>query len=227
MRLIIVLLSALASTIAFAKELPFYFGADGQYCKMCFKKNFGDNLYSKKSLGLNPFFGINIKDSPFAIEIGYQYCDSSRTSTLTANEYASGVQVPQTLEPITFRSSLKLKGPHVNLFLLTPRYDAYPLQFFGGIGVSHTKATFERATMQYNAFVGKTNRKMEASRSLRRLTLGANYFFTEDFAIRATLVLVNTEKLHAFASDGIQSHFIPEVRPQNSVYYGIGLRWRF
>jgi len=227
MRLTIVLLLTLTATAAFSKEFPFYFGADVQYCKMCFKQNYGDNLYSKKSLGLNPFVGINIKDSPFSIEAGYQYCDSSRTSTLTANEYASGAQIPQTLEPMTFRSSLKLKGPHVSLLLLTPRYDAYPLQFFGGIGVSHTKATFERATMQFNSFVGKTNRKMEASRSLRRLTLGANYFFTENFAIRATLALVNTEKLHAFASNGIQSHFIPEVRPQNSVYYGLGLRWGF
>ena len=227
MRLTIVLLLTLTATAAFSKEFPFYFGADVQYCKMCFKQNYGDNLYSKKSLGLNPFVGINIKDSPFSIEAGYQYCDSSRTSTLTANEYASGVQVPQMLEPITFRSSLKLKGPHVSLLLLTPRYDVYPVQFFGGIGISHTKATFERATMQFNSLVGKTNRKMEASRSLRRLTLGANYFFTENFAIRATLALVNTEKLHAFASNGIQSHFIPEVRPQNSVYYGLGLRWGF
>jgi hypothetical protein len=38
---------------------------------------------------------------------------------------------------------------------------------------------------------------------------------------------MNAQKLHAFASDGVFSYYIPEVRPENTICYGLGLRWGF
>ena len=54
MRLTIVLLLTLTATAAFSKEFPFYFGADVQYCKMCFKQNYGD-IYACKWGGFSGF----------------------------------------------------------------------------------------------------------------------------------------------------------------------------
>lgn len=226
MKRTVILLSALFSTVAFSKEFPFYFGADGQYCKMCFKRNFGDNLYKRNSIGANPFLGMNI-NSLFAIETGYQYLSASKTSTLPAGEYSAGTLVLPIVAPVTFKSSFILKGPHIDFFVLTPTYNQLPLQFFGGLGVSQTKAIFQRKTLQLDGIIGTTHRRLETSRSLRRITLGSNYFFNPDFALRATLVFINAQKLHAFASDGIFSYYIPEVRPENTICYGLGLRWGF
>lgn len=215
-----------SSGITHSHDVSMYFGADSQLCRTHFEDHFGGNILKKEALGLNPFFGINL-NSVFSVEIGHQYLKSSKTRTLHTNEYSAGLRMPEILTPVTFKSSFILKGPHINLLASTPTYSQLPVQFFGGIGISHTKATFLRKTMQIYDIVGIRTRRIEAYRSLTRLTFGMNYFFNKDFAIRASIVFLNTHKLQAFANDGIYNIQSPEIRPKNSICYGIGLRWGF
>ncbi len=212
---------------AAAFEAPAYFGADAQLGNIHFEKNYGGNILKKESPGINPFIGVKINEWT-ALEAGYQYLRSTKSTTLSAGDYTLGIEVVRLLAPLTFKSSMILKGPHANLLLLSPLAAKCPLQLFAGVGLFHAKTSIRRETLQVAGIHTHVKRRLEASRTLFRLTAGLNYFFTEDFSIRSYVTFINTKKLHALAIDGYcPCLFLPQARARNSVCYSVGLRWGF
>lgn len=216
------------SSTSHSYDIPMYFGADGQFCRINYEHNYGTKVLPTKLPGVSPFIGFKLNDI-FSIELGYQYIKGVKANTLNSDDLSLGSDIHPSISPISFKSKTTLNGPHINLMLSTDVCYRLPIQFFGGIGLSHTRAVFQRRTMQYDGLIGSRNRIMIASKTLVRTTFGANYFFNRDFALRASVVFLDTRKLHSFASDGCLQHTccIPEVRPRGSIIYGLGLRWGF
>lgn len=207
--------------------LPDYFGIDGHVLTTEFRNNYGQNILKRDMIGASPFIGIDLNER-FSVEGGYQYLKNSRVSTLESGHIAAGMPVPSALAPATFKSWAIFKGPHVSLLVKTPVHQCVPIQFFGGAGVSRIEANFYRKTLQLGCVVGSVTRRIHISKTLIKLTLGANCFLSENFALRGQVNFMNTKKLKAFSKDNVCNYlFVPEIRPKNSIFYSIGLRWSF
>ena len=222
-----IFLTSLLSTKIIALEAPAYVGFDVQNCHIHFDTNFGGNLLKRDMQGANPFFGVKLNEV-FSVEFGYQHISSTKTTTLPAGSYAAGTYVHIVISPITLKSTATFKSTNVNLIASTRVFSFLPVQFFGGLGISHTTAIFTRRTMQYDGVIGTVKRRMGISHSIPCLTVGANYFLTKNFSFRGSLIGMRTKKLHAFANDGHDpAIFWPEIRTRNSICYSLGIRWNF
>lgn len=220
------LLSILMSSPARSYEAPCYFGIDSHYTKTPFRKTHGGNFAPKAAPGVNPFVGVNL--NPYmALELGYSHSRAVRTTTLNAGEWVAGFPLPAGISPITFKTSMLVRGPHINVIFTSPLFGNFPFQAFGGIGVGQTRATIIRKTMQYSAFVGTAERVMESSRNIRRLTLGLNYFIEPEFAVRFSTAFLKHDRFHQFTCDDTHPFIKQEMRAKNGISYSIGLRWNF
>jgi hypothetical protein len=204
-----------------------YFGADAVACKMCFKEEAGGNLFKKNSIGCNPFVGISVNDY-VSVEAGYQYIGSTRVGVLqTGDQVGRNVVINQPMSPVTYKSSFVIKGPHVNIFLKSQKLLKTPISVFMGIGLSESRARFERKTIQFTNIVGFRTRVFEKSKTLKRLTFGANYEVSDNMSCRITAVVMDTRKLHAYPNDGTYSLYVSEIIPKNIICYSAGLKWKF
>lgn len=223
---IICLIFALLST-AHAYQAPAYFGMDAQLSCIPFEKQYGGQIAPRAIPGINPFVGINV--TPYiALELGYQYGRAVRTSTLGPNDYAAGFPMPALITPITFKSTIALEGPSITVVLMTPVLEKAPIQFFWGAGISQTRVTVTRKTMQFSEYVGVNTRVLESCRTIGKLTaVGGNYFFNPDFAIRGSVMLSNTKRLHQFVCSSYYPYIKQQMKAKNGLTYSIGLRWGF
>ena len=208
-----------------AKE-SIYIGINNQICKTCFNKDHGDTIFNKVSSGFNPFFGVNFKEN-FALELGYQHIKANRTVTLHFNDIGLGFPLPQAMEPATFSSKFTIKGPHFDAFAYTPRYDGFPLRFFSGIGISRTTVIFKRKCMQFGIYSRGLTRTFEKTRTLRRITLGAELDLNDNLSFRVSSIFINTKKLTSHTSDGLANIASNKVVPKNTVCYSIGFKYTF
>lgn len=227
MRILLLSVLLLISFPLFA-QLPFYLGIDGQYCRLDFQKGYGDSLFSNTTPGINPIIGAKINDS-FAIEAGYHFSHSSKTTTLQSGPIVGNPNLLAFVSAVTFVSKTTFKEPHLKFLVFTPKLANQPVQFFAGIGITNTRARFKFKAVQAGIFPVNRERTVEKCRSLQTLTIGALYNLNDTLSMRGTIVFKNTARLGGFANDGFQSalYGIPEIKPKNSINYGLGIFYTY
>lgn len=209
-------------------QASLHLGIECQGLNMPYNAGYGDNLLNRSTVGINPIIGYRFNEN-IGIEGGFRYHSHHRTVTLKQNEVSAGEVIGKAIAPAVFDTSMRLKGPHINLVISTTKSIDNPLQLFMGFGLSETKATFYRHTIQaghvnlHNIFT----RKMEQTRTLRRLMVGANYYLTENLAIRCSSVFEDTNKFKVFANDGVATARQPGILPKRSINYGVGFSYHF
>lgn len=223
----ILTLSTIKVSHAFDKnDMVAYVGLDSQFCKMCFSKECGGNLFKKRSIGANPHVGLFLSGNS-SIEIGYQYLKSSKIGSFSGSEVFHIIPVPPALGSITLQSSYIIKAPYIAFSVFTNKYENIPFRFFASAGLSHATAKFLRKTVQIGPFQGGITRHFEKTKTLRRFSIGGLYDLTDSLSLKGSLIFLNTGKLNASPNDGIHSIVHYRILPKNMVCYGLGLNFKF
>jgi len=204
-----------------------YVGFDVQERRMAFKEGFGDNLLHRTSPQGNIYAGILLNEH-VGVEAGYEATRTrSRTATLVAGELSGGVPIPVGMSPATFRSNIKIQGPHLGLVAYLPICEiCCPFEWYGYIGAARFKATAERSTLAFGpAGTPGLTRKLSARKTIVRAALGIQYKWTERVSLRGTVAWAGTRRIIIHANDTLNNP--PEFKPMVSVAYGLGALWNF
>lgn len=218
----------IASAYPLNEFLDFYVGVDTQIRRMKFKEGFGAELLHKTHPQGNLYVGLKLNEN-FAFEIGHE-STVTRTcnSTLIAGQCAAGTNIPAALEPITFKTKAKIKGPHFSVIGFYPFEDS-PTRLLAGIGISSYKGTVERKTVQFGTppHLSGTVRTMSKHRISLRCMGGAQYLTDFGLGFRGTLSFIKTRRMVIRKSDDHKSIFIPTIKPKDSLVYGLGCFYSF
>lgn len=207
-----------------------YVGIDAQVRRMDFKGGFGDNLLQHHSPQGNVYAGLKFNDC-IAVEAGYETTRTrTRDATLYTGEIAAGAPIGSgpTASPAVFKSTIKIKGPHVDLVGFYSFREDLPVQLLGSVGVSFFKGTAERRGISMgNPPTAGRVRTLSEHKAVLRLMAGLEYKWDCHLGARATVGLVKTGKLVIYSNDGIPGTFTPEIKPKDSTVYGLGIFWIF
>ena len=206
-----------------------YVGADLQWRYMSFKEGFGENTLEHSAPQGNGYAGIRLSDY-VALEGGFEAAKTrNRIATLSAGEVAAGTVIGALMSPTVFRSEIKMQDIHVDLLGLYPIYDfnACPIEVFGSLGAAFVKATSERQTLAVAGIPRSLTRTLIVKKTVVRITTGLQYQLGNHLGIRGTVGWLNTAPLTIYSNDGIAGTFIPEVKPLDTFFCGIGLFWAF
>jgi len=226
-----VVIASLASSSAGAWTKEWhrpYLGADLQVRRMDFRGGFGDNLLQHHSPQGNVYAGF--KFNRFAgLEAGFEATTTrTRTATLTTGDVAAGAPIVAAVSPIVFKSKAKIKGPHINLMGYYSFYEGSPVELIGSIGIARYKTAFERKTLQFGMdpmIPSSMTRTFSKHKNILRLMGGLQAMFTDHLGMRLIVGWANTSKMVVTSNDGRMPS--PEVKPKNSVIYGLGALWVF
>lgn len=208
--------------------LDFYVGADIQARRMKFKEGFGDNLLHKTHPQGNIYAGFKINEN-MAVEIGHE-STITRTceSTLMAGECSAGTLISNIIEPVFFKTKIKIKGPHFDFVGFYPLHN-YPIQFIGSLGISSHKATVERKTNMFGnpSIPSGTVRTLLKHNIALRCMGGAQYLTDYGLGFRGTITFVKTRNIVIKKNDNHPSLIIPTIKAKDSIVYGIGGFYNF
>jgi hypothetical protein len=207
--------------------LDFYIGADGQLRVTKFKKGFGNNLLKKTYPQGNIYAGVMLSEN-IGAEAGYESTtERACDATLWDGECCAGRHVPPAAGVATFKTKLRIKGPHVGLILFHPLKDSR-ISLLGSVGLSFVKGTAEIKTTRlgFPPIEGAT-RCLSKHKEALRFMGGAQYLTRSGLGFRGTMSFIKTRKIVLKKSDDNSSIQIPRIKLRDSVVYGLGAFWVF
>ena len=129
-----------------------YVGIDAVYSSMKFKKDYGDNIFSKKMIpGINIFAGHMINEN-FGAEIGYEVDKKmKRTEKVSAGATVAGIFVdPNVVSFQSFKTSIKQHHAYLGGIAKKAIFDDNNIVgLMLGVSISHIQA-------KYNIFADST-----------------------------------------------------------------------
>jgi|GEM_PF-5464956 hypothetical protein len=226
-KLSIFALSILLPSLVVADFNP-YIGTDIQMRHMSFERNYGRNLFGRTSLGGSLYTGLNVFPN-FGVEVGYDSMPTqSREKTLASGTIFSGSKkVTPDLSPIVFQTKEDIRGPYINLLGLYPISEVFPLEIIGSLGISFLRAHFERAVICAGNYNVDMNRIYKTHRNVIKIGTGLQYGLTDYIKVRTSIYFSQTNKLNACSIEGFCGVLTDEIKPNNSLLFGLGLIWGF
>ncbi len=222
-----------------------YVGLDMQQRNMSFKKNYGGNIYSEKSLQNNLYLGFRLNNY-FGLEGGYQSSqNTSKQSTVVVGEYVFG-QVVDGLNLgvdgfIVTKTSIRTKGPHLNIIGFLPVADG-GTQFITSLGITSLTLKAEYKQLADNflgayqpQYVTETTRDFLSTLVIPRYMLGVQRKFTESLGFRASFLYEFTSRFKKMVAKNPLSQsddLLPgdgalRASLRNSITYGLGVFMNF
>lgn len=224
--LTLVALPAAAASSSGWWNLKPYVGVDAQERRMDYKGGFGDNIFKHNSPQGNVYAGVKVHKN-LSVELGYEATRTrTRNATLTTGDESLGAPVTAAVSPSTFKSKIKLKGPHVDIVGFYTLSDRHPsLQLMGSVGVSVFNSTFERRTLHMGGFSTDTTRTIKKTKAVARLGAGLQHMINKHVGARLTINWVNTGRIVAHSKDDMTPSIT--AKPKNTTVYGLGILWVF
>ncbi|MBP6104477.1 MAG: hypothetical protein KA508_05415 [Gammaproteobacteria bacterium] len=222
-----------------------YVGLDIQQRNMNFKKNHGDNIFSRKSLQGNFYLGCRL-NKYFGLEGGYQSSqNTSKKSMISKGEIVLGqvVDDPNLASNgfIVTETTIRTKGPHLNVIGFFP-LEAGRTDFIASLGLTSLtiKAAYKQVADEFLGIyaaedVSATNLNFSAAHLIPRCMLGVQRQFTESLGLRASLVYELTGRFKQMApknaindpDDLLPGNKQLKVSLRNTITYGLGIFMTF
>lgn len=217
----------LLALVCFNASANTYMGAEFQMRRMDFRGGYGDNLLPHQSQQGNAYVGYQF-DQSIGVEVGFEGTNTrTRNTIVTTGDTVTGIDIVKEVSPVILFTKGKIKGPHVDLVGYYTLDEDLPIELIASVGVAHYKATFERRTVQFAdpPVQSQMNRTFCSHRTVLRLMGGIRTMFDEHVGMRLTVGWANTRKMRVSTNDGRFAY--AEIRPKDSVIYGIGAFWAF
>lgn len=207
-------------------QLAPYAGMDAQVRHMKWASGFGDNIFRNDYPQGNVYAGLKLHNY-LGIELGYELTAMhNRQVALGANNQIFGQAI---VNPPNFWSSkFQIKGWHAGVLGFFPILcKEYKLELIAGVGISRTKI-FHSAFLISDA-VNLLNplgsfTTFTASKSLAKLSFGAQHMFSECYGLRFLLGWLNTNRFGRIVSRESPRE---SVDVNSSWQYGLGLFVKF
>lgn len=234
------------SLIVFADNMLMpYAGLDIQQRNMNFKKNYGDNIFSRKSLQNNVYFGFRL-DKNFGLEGGYQSSQntSKKTMTIVGEEVLGQVISGTVLGADGFiinEAAIRAKGPHLNMVGFLPIEDN-KTDLIASLGITALTIKAEYKQLSNNVVgvfdpedIIETTRYFSKTCVVPRAMFGIQRKFTESLGFRASFIYEFTSRFRQMASKNPlneSNRFLPgdgalKASLRNSITYGLGVFMNF
>lgn len=211
-------------------DLVPYVGADAQWRRMDYKKDFGQNLTKKNYKQGNLYAGLKFNEY-VGVEAGYESTGTIKRNATVIATNMFGTTFPGAIagQSLEWNTRSKISGFHGNLIGFLPISDDYCLKLFGSVGIAQLKArtratatTLNGIPLIPNIVLNFTKRKW-----VPRLSLGLQHMFYEQFGLRATATWENTARLKMSSRDQSGGTRIYSAYSRDSVTLGVGLFYNF
>lgn len=221
-----------------------YVGVDAEWRHMNFKRGYGDNVFKRNTPQGNAYVGVRLSDY-FAIEAGYQAAKKkTRGSSLDYQSYFLGLPpwsfnyLQQPGDLVTFESTTKIQGPHINIVGFFPVWDEHRLELIGSIGCALLKAKLTTNLLNTSgpsiAAVANPVEPMASidayskRKNVLKLGAGMQKMLTDNWGIRAMLKWENTQRIKVNGT--VNTEIVPDgtlirpvsIRYKNSMAYSLG-----
>ncbi len=196
-----------------------YVGAEAIYSSMGFKKDYGANLFAKNAPGLNFFVGHMFHEN-FGAEVGFEWFKKKKRTDVNLNtgEVVAGGS-PLT-NPVTVNTSFKQQYPYLALIGKTNFDENNFVSLSLGLDLAKHKSSYVQ-TKDNGASVSRPSRNFNKTKMIPFVKASYEYKFNQDLGLKASLGWKNTARVKTTAAE----HNALEVRPKNSLNFGIGLNW--
>jgi hypothetical protein len=204
-----------------------YMGTNVHIRHTNYVKGYGHNFLRHRLPQVNIYAGIKLNDS-IGLEAGYdRSIMRERTSRLSSNDIIAGTPIPNSFHFALFKGKIKFEGPYIDIVGFHPLGESGNLHLLGFAGISFLKGKAERRIVCINEFSHCSVRTMKEDKLINRFSLGIQYMITSHLGARGMLGWQNTSKFKFYSSDDRCASYYPEIRPKDTITYGLGLLFDF
>lgn len=210
-----------------------YLGLGIQNRHMDFKKDLGDNVFTKKDhREVRPFIGLELNDH-FALEVGYQQGKSQKVDrSFAANETIFGhtITLQNSHPPEYYKVNYKQLSYTFDLIGKTKAFFNQKINFFVNVGVNLSNLRLSIFNYQQEGAPGvleptnSSEERIKYTKAVPRVGLGVNLMLSKNLGLSGTIGLEQINRLHKrFEYSRVQYH----VSPRRTVYCGAKIFYKF
>lgn len=201
-----------------------YVGIDAVYSSMKFKKDYGDNIFSKKMIpGINIFAGHMVNET-FGAEIGYEVAKKmKRTETVNAGATVAGIFIdPTGARFMSYNTFFKQHHAYLGAVAKKAIFnDNTLIGLMLGVSVSHIQA-------RYNVFAdnfGPRNdtRTFSKTKPISLVRASIEYKFTDKLGLRGLATWKNTSQFKIKSEENSSSN--AEIKLKDTFNLGLGISY--
>jgi hypothetical protein len=214
----------LSSPLLFAS--PLYIGTEGELMRVPYTNDSTARLLNKFGTGFNHFLGVNINNN-VAVEIGYKYLTGVKKDSIKRTNFYPNLQECFNID-YEQEFTQSIKGPHISLIGSWMVNDNPQFKIFAGFGISEANVNLIKKQIYYTANGHHdTIYPLNVSQIIPRFVLGANFFVSDNIALRGSLILEETHNLYREINKELTIRGESALRKMPNLYYGIGLSYCF
>jgi hypothetical protein len=206
----------------------FFVGIDAIYNKLSFKKDYGENIFSKKlTPGLNGFIGCMFNNH-FGTEVGFEIEKTSkRTTTIPSKEIVLGAAIPVGLKSMSFKTKFNQKYPYLGIISKFNLTTNNLISFFAGISRATIKANYNIFQQDIPGFGPEPENITEIfskTRFIPMLKAAIEHNINNQLAIKLFANWKNTSKFK-LEDKSPDPYPYDTIKLKNSFNFGIGITY--